>query len=115
MARPYRVCDNYIGRICMPYCFLKLDVPERGEHVYLPLNRNYKPLGMSQSKWVDYYDYTHQCVSFRKDPAKIAGHPWVLIKPIGWRNDGPFLFLYDTAASCADYGKRLQLVMQETR
>lgn len=107
----FRFCDRYFSRIWMPYCFMKMDLPQLGKHVYLPLNRNYKPLGVSRSDWVDYSDYADQCVRFRTDPAKIGGNPWVFIKPHGWRHPGPFLFLYDTDESAATYGQRLQLVM----
>jgi hypothetical protein len=40
-------------RYWMPYTFTKLEVNKR-KHVYLPLNRNYKPLGVLSLETVDY-------------------------------------------------------------
>jgi hypothetical protein len=36
--------------------------------VYLPLNRDYKPLGLKTKDCVDYQDYIEQAVVFPDDP-----------------------------------------------
>ena len=59
-------------RYWMPYCFEKLEVGSR-THVYLPLNRNYKPLGITSMEWVDYITYLPQAVVFSADPHTFDG------------------------------------------
>lgn len=67
------------GRIWLPYCFYKLDLPG---HVYLPVNRDYKPLGFITfnsvgisvgETWVDYELYVEKAMVFAKDPHGILG------------------------------------------
>lgn len=53
-------------RYWLPYCFQELSANRR--HVYLPLNRNYKPLGVVSPKWVNYNDHIDQAVVFASDP-----------------------------------------------
>lgn len=65
-------------RIWMPYSFVKLDAPPK-KHVYLPLNRNYKPLGYAGREHLDYEAYRAQAVQFKTDPKKFAGI-WTLIQ-----------------------------------
>jgi len=45
-------------RIYDPYCYFKLDIGV--EDAYLPLNRNYKPIGVGGRDWVDYGAYAKQ-------------------------------------------------------
>lgn len=57
--------------IQLPYCFQRLDV---GRHVWLPLNRKYKPLGTNwDAQWVDYYDYLPASMVFLSDPLQFEG------------------------------------------
>jgi hypothetical protein len=54
-------------RIWLPYTFVKLEAAEH-DHVYLPLSRDYKPLGLKSKDWVDYHDFIEQAVVFAEDP-----------------------------------------------
>ncbi len=76
-------------KIAMPYCFQKLEVPKL-KHVWLPLNRNYKPLGYRGYDRVRYEDYLEQAMKFRTNPQ--------LFPRIWWDNMGDpenRLWLYD--------------------
>ena len=75
---------NTFIRTCLPYAFRKLE----GEgHVYLPLNRQYKPLGQRSDDHVDYAAYRAQAVVFARDPKTF--------KDV-WSNvEGDTLWLYD--------------------
>jgi hypothetical protein len=102
---------NLLFRVAMPYCFHKIDAPG-AKDVYLPLNRNYKPLGYagpqgsSLSSWVDYKDYLHQAVVFSRDPSTFEGI---------WTKTTPFLYLYsDSSATQATYFQRLEKLMSRT-
>jgi len=103
---------NMLFRVAMPYCFHKMDAPG-AKHVYLPLNRNYKPLGFagprgssSHQSWVDYKDYLHQAVVFSRDPSTFADI---------WTKTTPFLYLYsDSSATQATYFQRLEKLMSRT-
>jgi len=94
-------------RYWMPYTFTKLEIDGVNfKHVYLPLNRNYKPLGCFTSSYVDYYDYRNQCMRFIKNPNTLSGV---------WWNNAP-LFLYnDGDESRETYFKRLGKVLQYTK
>ena len=39
-------------RCFLPYCFAAM-----GDDMFLPLNRNYKPIGLLNGKWVDYHQF----------------------------------------------------------
>jgi hypothetical protein len=83
----------------MPYCFQKL---ERPGHVWLPLNRNYKPLGFFSAQHVDYDAHAHMAAKFAKDPSGFDGI---------WERhrQKDCLWLYsDTAASRLDYFERFE-------
>lgn len=84
-------------RIWLPYQFVQLEMPKH-KHVYLPVNRNYKPLGVVSEEFVDYDDFLDQAVIFRSDPHEFVGV---------WNNpDG--LYLYDDGPeSRRDYFVRL--------
>ena len=85
----------------MPYCFQKLEVADRA-HVYLPVNRNYKPLGVTDEEWVDYDTYLPQAVVFSADPRRFDGI-WL---------DNETLHLYEDAVSSrVDYFARLEKLL----
>lgn len=87
-------------RYWMPYCFQKLEVKGR-KHVYLPLNRNYKPLGITSRDHVNYAKYLDQAIVFGSDPKKFSGI---------WNGDisGDKLWLYEDATPTRlDYFERL--------
>ena len=91
-------------RFWLPYKFEKLESPKR-KHVYLPLNRNYKPLGITSRDHVDYAAYMHQAVVFASDPTKFTG-VW---------HDPKGLWLYDdTSNSRVDYFERLSRLTDRT-
>jgi hypothetical protein len=56
----------------LPYCLRQLD-QSHGEHVYLPVNRHYKPLGQEQHAHGAYEDHAGQAWHFRRDPHEIEG------------------------------------------
>ena len=86
----------------MPYHFVKLP-SRRYKHLYLPVNRNYKPLGYLGDEHVDYEMYSSQAVPFRRDPHCIQG-VWT---------DPERLFLYSSSPSSrADYFARLERLMR---
>lgn len=74
-------------RYWLPYHFEPMPHP-RYKHVYLPLNRQYKPLGIIPA-WphVNYEDYSQQFIRFHRDPHTFKD-VW-LLDPRG------HLFLYD--------------------
>lgn len=92
-------------RFWMPYCFQRVDHPTR-KHVFIPLNRDYVPLGILDRPTVDYPAQVDRYgVAFTRDPATFEG--------IWWNTDGSSrLWLYDdTAASRFDYFARLEALM----
>jgi hypothetical protein len=91
-------------RIWMPYCFVRLVSPPK--YVYLPLNRNYKPLGYPGREHVEYESYRAQAVQFKTDPKMFDGM-WALVEAD--RIDDEVLWLYtDTRKTRLDYFKRLE-------
>jgi hypothetical protein len=84
-------------RYWMPYQFVKLE-HTKYKHVFLPVNRNYKPLGIVARDFLDYEKYMPQAVVFEDDPAGF--------KKIWWDERG--LYLYDDGPkSRIDYFDRL--------
>lgn len=85
----------------LPYHFQPLDVAGK-KHVYLPLNRQYKPIGIvPYSPYVKYEDYgTSHAVQFAKDPHTFKGV---------WIDDSRgYLYLYDDGEkTVATYFQRL--------
>ncbi len=75
-------------RIWMPYQFVRLKSPPN-RYIYLPVNRNYKPLGHASDKWANYEDFRQQAVRFKKDPRKFEGI-WDSSDP-----NGDWFYLYD--------------------
>lgn len=88
-------------RFWMPYLFQKIDHPKI-KHFYLPLNRNYKPLGVISKDWIEYEGFaSSHGVAFASDPANI---------PNVWLPGS--LYLYDdTTKSRRDYFTRFERLM----
>ena len=87
-----------------PYQFVKLNV-EKPKHVYLPVNRKYKPLGITTGEWIDYELYAFQAVVFTHDP-----HEFEEI----W-HDPENLYLYeDSVRSRLDYFVRLETLLSRS-
>ena len=85
----------------MPYTIVKLEHPDH-EHCYLPLNRDYKPLGVSAQEHVDYEAYrASHAICFSSNPADF--------KRI-WHSGGMFLY-NDGPSSLIDYFERLSRLM----
>lgn len=95
-AKHLTVPDQWF-RIWMPYTFVNLEA-EGVEHVYLPLNRNYKPLGMRTKDWVDHRDYIDQAVVFPAGP-----HTFENV----WHNLEKLRLYDDIPNSRSDYFARL--------
>ena len=93
-----RLTDNdQWFRYWMPYQLAKLE-SSRHKHIYLPVNRNYKPLGYVGDNWVDYARHENSAIVFRADP-----HTFKDV----WRN-AEYLVLYDDSIdSRRDYFDRL--------
>lgn len=89
----------------MPYLFQRVQHPTR-KHVFLPLMRDYKPLGYVGGGRVDYEQValTHGVV-FSRDPASF--------QDIWWNSDsaGRFWLYDDSAASRFDYFERLERLL----
>jgi len=47
-------------RSCLPYCLV-----QQKPDCYLPLNRSYKPIGISERDWVEYNDYSFLFIPFK--------------------------------------------------
>lgn len=99
-------------RVWMPYLIQRVTY-EGVKHAYLPLNRDYKPLGMSRGEWVDYdaCALSHG-VAFKRDPATFDG-VWHRLEE---RSDqivaDGMLFLYsDNPDSRRDYFVRFERLM----
>jgi hypothetical protein len=97
-------------RIWMPYCFVELKL-EGKKKVYLPLNRNYKPLGISFRNHVNYEKFRNQAVIFKSDPTTFKDI-WYDFN--GEPND-VHLWLYEDAyTSRVDYFERLERLVLKT-
>ncbi|RYY10572.1 MAG: hypothetical protein EON55_16070 [Alphaproteobacteria bacterium] len=92
-------------KLWMPYLYQKVEVSGR-KHAYLPLNRDYVPLGYRRANgFVQYEEVasTH-AVYFSRDPS--------LLKDVWWNVRGDSLWLYDdSVASRLDYFERLQRLL----
>ena len=88
-------------RYWMPYCFKKLEVG-RHAHVYLPLNRNYKPLGITSGEWVNYDTFLPQAVVFSADPHSFDGI---------WFHRETLHLYEDAVPSRMDYFARLERLL----
>ncbi|WP_156464243.1 hypothetical protein [Afipia sp. Root123D2] len=87
-------------RYWLPYQFVKIDGPRK--HTYLPVNRNYKPLGVVSKEWADYHKFHDQAVVFAKNPAEFKG--------IWYNEDGLYLYS-DDPKTRLDYFERLQKLL----
>lgn len=95
--------DNRWFRHFLPYAFVRLEHPRR-RHVFLPVNRNYKPLGIFSREWVEYATHLDDAVAFRRDPLLMTGV---------WTATREHLWLYnDNPLSRLDYFERLERVMR---
>ena len=87
-------------RYWMPYQFIPLKAGGK-RHVYLPVNRDYKPLGMKNA-FVNYEAHLTNAVVFARDPHRF--------KDIWF--DPKTLYLYnDSPRSRLDYFERLGHLM----
>ena len=97
-----RLRRNSWFRVCLPYHYAPLKPAPGAKHIYLPVNRNYKPLGIRSREWVDYEEFRAQAVVFATDPHKFEGI---------W-SDLERLYLYsDNYATLTDYFARLEQLM----
>jgi hypothetical protein len=92
-------------RTWMPYCFQPMKVPGARKHVYIPLNRFYKPLGISRrAGHIVYEEHSEHFVRFTSDPAKLRGV---------WNEGSNGFYLYnDKPSSTNNYGERLHELMR---
>ncbi|MFD1951345.1 hypothetical protein ACFSGX_11280 [Sphingomonas arantia] len=90
-------------KLWMPYLFQRVAHPKR-KRAFLPLNRDYVPLGMTRGGWIDYEKVmpTHG-VFFARDPAALD---------VWWNTRDEKLWLYDdSVASRLTYFARLEKLM----
>lgn len=86
-----------IDRVEKPYCLTKLRL---AENAYLPLNRKYKPLGVTDGAWVDYDKYAaqHGYYTANLDLERL---------PIWWNTAGHLYLYSDDPNSRAHYDERV--------
>ena len=85
-------------RYCSPYHFTPLK-STGGRHIYLPVNRIYKPLAITTRELVNYEDFFDLSIEFSSDPHGFDD-VWY---------DAAALYLYnDSPASTLDYYVRLR-------
>ena len=93
-------------RYWMPYQFVKLE-HTKYQHVYLPVNRNYKPLGIVAKDNVDYEKYMPQAAVFDENP--------VSFQNVWWEESGLYLYS-DAPESRINYFDRLgRLLVRSVR
>ena len=92
----------------LPYCFIKLEVPRH--QVWLPLGRNYKPIGLRDRVWVDYDDYVEQAIEFKRNPGLLKGDIWH--KPE--QQDHMLWLCNDAEMTPQEYFRRLALVLMRS-
>jgi hypothetical protein len=83
-SRERRISDGVFYRH-WPFCLMKLHA-DGCENLWLPLGREYKPLGCEQDGYYDYERYGHLAWQFTCDPREVEG---------GWRmiqDDRVFLY-----------------------
>jgi prophage regulatory protein len=93
-------------RLFMPYLLKRISVAGK-RHAFLPLNRDYLPIGERDENAVPYARYMpSHGVYFARDPSKFAG--------IFWKIEGDHLWLYDDSpASRVTYFSRLEMLMTQ--
>ena len=100
MLNPHILRWSPLFRKTFPYCLTKLD-DNRFANVWLPLNRNYKPLGILGSAFVDYKLHIGAALIFYSDPHNFAG--------VWEKTHSTFLYLYNDGTDLsAMYFPRLQ-------
>ena len=96
---------GHMFRLWMPYCY-ELQRPIDLRHVYLPLNRDYRPLGIASGEGFHRDAYRPQAVLFWQDPHAFD--------EVWWSEDADRLWLYnDLPESRADYFERLERLMSK--
>ena len=104
---------GHFFKFWMPYVFQPI-VVEEVKWAYLPLNRNYKSLGVTSRSHVEYHEFakTHG-VKFSRDPHLIEG-VWSSTDR-GDRCDEGRLWLYkDSGLSRRDYFERFAILMSRS-
>jgi hypothetical protein len=97
-----RLRRNSWFRMYLPYHYVPLKPAPGAKHIFLPVNRSYKPLGIRSRERVDYEDFRAQAVAFATDPHEFNGI---------W-SDRKRLYLYnDNNATLSDYFDRLERLM----
>lgn len=90
-------------RFWMPYAFVELNHPKL-KHVWLPVNRVYKPIGVTSPKHVEYEDHIGGAIAFKRSPVDLDI----------WVNREPHLYLYnDGTRSRTDYFDRFARLMSQ--
>lgn len=101
--------EPHFFRFWLPYLFQRIDHPSHA-HVFLPLNRNYKPLGVTSSEWVEYDNYTlSHGVFFARDPSTFSGIWHGTVK----EGDSQLWLYNDGPASRLDYFVRFEQLMSK--
>jgi len=98
-----------IMRYFLPYCLHRI----KG-NIYLPLNRNYKPIGVTTKEWVNYENYQHLYVKFSRCPSKIKIEWHYVIKNEAGVIDKLF-FYGDRLDSRAMYFEKYLSVMSKAK
>lgn len=102
--------DTAWFRMWMPYSFFRME-HDRHRHVFLPLNRNYDPIGYVGQGQADYADALHtHGVVFTRDPATFKGIWWDQGTE-GTVRQGRFWLYDDTPDSRMTYFDRLEKLM----
>lgn len=91
-------------RTNMPYAIARID-----KKVWLPINRDYKPLGMAKTESHARYDqYRDKAITFSSDPTTFEG--------IFISGDADTLWLYnDGTESRRDYMERLERLLSKAK
>ena len=99
--------NKHFFRFFMPYVFQRLE--GCGTNVFLPLNRDYKPLGQTTREHVDYDDFVTGAAKFARDPMTLK-ELWTRADP-----ELGLMWLYDDdPASRVDYFRRLEALMTKS-
>lgn len=95
------------ARYWLPYEFRKIEVPGKS-NVYLPLNRQYKPIGIAPSMpHVEYEDFAaSHAIQFGCNPARFKGVWW-------GKTDCGFWLYDDSLKSRQSYFARLAILCQK--
>lgn len=108
LSEEFSLLDNPFVRIALPYCFVKLNAPG---HLWLPLNRDYKPLGFSRDVRVDYSEYAKHAIRFARDPDTFTD-TWVAEDASG---DLPKKWIHKLPQSYEDYFARLAIICKRAK